>query len=224
MAYKRIALLAFLLASTAFGKTDGGIFLRAKTVGIQPNMTVAESNPTSQDWGNVLLSQTIYTTAKVDSLDTLYTGGIGTGSYTSPDSAGAMLGYLPSWEFIGTTAEMSLFVMGTSPDSFLITAQQAMHYSSLMKDSDFVDYGFQTTDTLFVTGLAGRCSLATASAQGDPSRQLYDTLRIRSPYVRFRIKNLKASSCDMLYFYIRRQIPDIWIEGAAGRLMKPVRQ
>lgn len=218
-----IALFTLVVASTAFGKTDGGVFLRVRTVGIQPNMTIADANPTDATWGNVFFGNTIYTTMKVDSLDTLYTGGIGSGSYTSPDSSGAQLGYLPCWEFIGTTCEMSLFVMGTSPDSFRVTVEQAIHYSPLMADSDFA-YGFQVTDTIFVNATAGVCSVATVSAQGDPTRQRYDTLQVRSPYVRFRVQNLNAYDTNLMYLYIRRQVPDIWIQGAAGRIMKPARQ
>jgi len=217
-----IALFALLLASAAFGASDGGIFLRVKTVGIQPNMTVAESNPTTDSWGNVFLGNTIYTTFILTSLDSIYTGGVGNGSYTSPDSSGAVLGYLPCWEFVGTDCELSLFAMGTQVDSIRVTVEQAIHYSPLMADSGFA-YGFQRTDTLFGNSI-GTCHIVTASAQGAQTRQLYDTLRIRSPYIRFKIKNLEPSTTVLFYLYIRRQVPDIWQEGAAGRLNKAVRQ
>jgi len=113
--------------------------------------------------------------------------------------------------------------MGTALDTIRVTVEQAIHYSSLMADSGFA-YGFQVTDTIFANGVSNICSLAQSSAQGDIARQLYDTLHIRSPYVRFKVKNLKTATTNLMYLYIRRQIPDAWIQGAAGRLMKPVRQ
>ncbi len=228
MALRRILyILAVAFAAyVGLGSTPyGGCWLVPKKIGFSSAMGVCNQSPSaSAIVAAVLLSANYHTVIdSVDSTDglqdTIYTMGLG--DYYSKDSSGSDTTALYLHGYVGQDIDVMFFFMGLLEEALFVEVEQALRYDTTMGDSGF-DYGFITTDTLFVESLEGSLDMFIVEAtshQGAPHRQYSDSFTLHYPCMRFKIYNLsevKRSGKIHIEMYARHV--DEVMSGVSGRL------
>ena len=222
-----------VLPGYAPDKNYGGAWQAVRRTAFNLTMGVGESNRYLPK--NTLLSVNYHT--MIDCVlagGYVYTVGLDSMGYYSPDSAGTDTTCLYLDGYVDQFIQVSMFLMGTLADTFFITVEQTIRYDPIMGDSalsyipagydpeNSFAYGFVRTDTLFKDYLNATMDsmiVATESRQGESARLFTDWFECIAPGVRLKIDSQHVDTCstNRMHFELYCRHRNDIIGGASGR-------
>lgn len=211
--YKVTLIILIMLSITIVAlASSGGGWEATRSVGLSPNMTTTTANASQAGRGMVLLYEIWETEIVCDSLDSVYTMGIGTDSTAL---------YLDA--YVGDSIWVDMYVHGTlAVDSLKITVEHSAYYNSVLGDSGYA-YGMKMFDTLYTaSGVTPFFEVPAASAQGEPQRVFMDRFMLDKPCIRIKVYYKRVVggalvSADLRFVLSARRNNEI-LGGSSGRL------